>query len=105
MSLPPLIPWQQVRERLLVVFPEGTPDRGYLVREATAKTVFTALYVGAIAGMDRWIAPRHVVRMSDAQAAQQDEAILVQGLQRAHGAHTPLPTSAWARASWFFVSF
>ncbi|WP_282615056.1 hypothetical protein [Roseomonas gilardii] len=74
MSLPPLIPWQDVRERLLTIFPEGTPDRGYLIREMTARTVFTALYVGAVAGADLWIAPRHVVRMSDAQAAQQDDA-------------------------------
>ena len=69
MTLPPLIPWRGVRDRLVVIFPEGTPDRRYLVREATAKTVFTALYVGAVAGADRWIAPRHVVRMSDDQAS------------------------------------
>ena len=57
-----------VRERLPVIFTEGTPERQYLVRDATARTVFTALYAGAVEGENRWIAPRHVVRMSDAQA-------------------------------------
>ena len=73
MTLPALIPWQEVHARLLVIFPEGTPDRGYLIREMTARTIFTALYVGAVAGADLWIAPRHVVRMSDGQAAQQGD--------------------------------
>ena len=36
----------------------------FLIREATARTVFVALYVGAVEGEERWIAPRHVVRMS-----------------------------------------
>jgi hypothetical protein len=62
-TLPALIPWQDVHARLPVIFPEGTPDRGYLLREATAKTIFVALYVGAIGSADIWIAPRHVVRM------------------------------------------
>lgn len=95
MSLPPLIPWQQVRERLLMVFPEGTPDRGYLVREATAKTVFTALYVGAVAGADRWIAPRHVVRMSDAQAVQGGEAERTAYHAVMSAAKAPSPEGRW----------
>ena len=74
MNLPLLLPWPELRARLLVIFPEGTPARAFLVREASAKTIFAALYVGAIAGEDVWIAPRHVVRMSDAQAAQEDAA-------------------------------
>jgi hypothetical protein len=63
-----------MRERLQSIFPEGMPDRQFQIREATARTVFVALYVGAVEGADRWIAPRHVVRMSDAQAAQSDHA-------------------------------
>jgi hypothetical protein len=95
MSLPDLIPWQQVRERLTVIFPEGTPDRGYLVREATAKTVFTALYVGAVAGADRWIAPRHVVRMSDAQAAREGEAERSGYYAAMSAAKAPSPEGRW----------
>jgi hypothetical protein len=95
MTLPALIPWQQARERLAVIFPEGTPDRGYLVREATAKTVFTALYVGAIAGADRWIAPRHVVRMSDAQAARKDEMERRGYYTAMSAAKAPSPEGRW----------
>ncbi len=75
MTLPALIPWQDVHARLLVIFPEGMPDRGYLIREMTARTVFTALYIGAVAGADRWLAPRHVVHMSDSLAAQQTDDV------------------------------
>ncbi len=52
MNLPLLLPWPELRARLLVIFPEGTPARAFLVREASAKTIFAALYVGAIAGED-----------------------------------------------------
>lgn len=95
MTLPPLIPWQEVHARLPVIFPEGTSDRGYLVREATAKTVFVALYVGAVAGADLWIAPRHVVRMSDAQAAQQSHEARVSYYDVMSAAKSPSPDGRW----------
>lgn len=65
--VPPLLSWQAVHERLKTIFPEGLPERPYFVREMTAKAVFTALYVGAVEGSRRWLAPRHVVRMNDAR--------------------------------------
>jgi hypothetical protein len=75
MTLPALLRWQDVHARLPLIFPEGTPDRAVLVREMTAKTIFVAIYIGAVVGNDRWLAPRHIVQMSDALAAQQtDEA-------------------------------
>ncbi len=95
MSLPALLAWPQIRERLAVIFPEGTPDRGYLVREATAKTVFTALYVGAIEGAESWIAPRHVVRMSDAQAALQADNARAAYHAAMNGAKAPSPEGRW----------
>lgn len=95
MTLPALIPWQDVHARLPVIFPEGTPDRGYLLREATAKTIFVALYVGAIAGADIWIAPRHVVRMSDAQAAQQSTDVRNDYYRVMSGAKSPSPEGRW----------
>ncbi len=57
MTLPPLLPWQTVRQRLQTIFPGGVPERQFLVREVTARTVFVALYVGAVEGAERWIAP------------------------------------------------
>jgi hypothetical protein len=73
MSLPPLPDVDDILERLKVIFPEGTPGRNNLVREMTAKVVFTALYIGAIEGHNRWLAPRHVVRSGDRQSAQRSD--------------------------------
>lgn len=95
MTFPALIPWPQIRERLAAIFPEGTPDRSYLVREATAKTVFTALYVGAVAGVECWIAPRHVVRMSDGQAARQGAAERAAYHAAMNAAKAPTPEGRW----------
>ena len=53
-SLPPLIAAAEIRQRLVQIFPEGTPNRGYCTREIAANTVFVMLYVGAVADND-WI--------------------------------------------------
>ena len=96
MNLPALLNWPAVHERLRFIFPEGaTPQRAYLVREATARTIFTALYVGAIDGSDRWIAPRHVVRMIDRQAARRDEAARLSYYQAMNSAKAPSPEGRW----------
>lgn len=70
MSLPPLSSVQHVQERLSRIFPEGSLNRNYCTREIAAKTVFVALYIGAIEGTGTWIRPDQVTRMTDAQAAQ-----------------------------------
>jgi hypothetical protein len=43
-------------------------------REITGATVFVMLYIGAVEGADRYMAPKHVYRMSDDQAAKVSEA-------------------------------
>ena len=68
MALPAVLPVDQIHERLRAIFPEGTPNRNYVIREMGAKTVFVMLYVGAIEGTGRWIRPDQVTRMTDAQA-------------------------------------
>ena len=62
-----------IQARLLTIFPEGTEQRTYLTREMAAKTVFTALYASAIDGLDRWIRPNQVCRMTDAQTLLLDD--------------------------------
>ncbi len=74
MQLPPLCDRVMVRSRLSVVFPEGTPNRNYCIRDAAAATVFTMLYVGAVEGSGAWVAPKQIVRMSNTQAARTDDA-------------------------------
>jgi hypothetical protein len=68
-SLPPYVSREIVQERLLRIFPEGTPFRNYCTREIAGSTVFAMLYIGAIEESGRFLGPKHVYRMSDEQAA------------------------------------
>jgi len=74
-TLPAYLDRSTIHTRLKLIFPEGTPQRNYCVREMAASAVFVMLYVGAVEGSDRWIAPKHVMRMTEEQANRQsDEA-------------------------------
>jgi hypothetical protein len=76
MSRPPLLPLitvHEIHERLLKIFPEGTPNRGYCTREIAAKAVFVMLYIGAVEDENRFLRPDQVTRMTDAQATRIDE--------------------------------
>ena len=73
MALPALLPVPEIHERLGTIFPEGTAHRNFLIREMTAKTVFTMLYVGALHGTGCWLRPDQVTRMTDHQAASAGE--------------------------------
>jgi hypothetical protein len=66
--LPPLLPFTEIQMRLLEIFPEGTPNRGYCTREIAAKTVFVMLYAGAVENREVHIRPNQVTRMTDTQA-------------------------------------
>ncbi|MCY4594551.1 MAG: BsuBI/PstI family type II restriction endonuclease [Bryobacterales bacterium] len=68
MPLPPLLPVPEIHQRLQSIFPEGTVNRNFVIREMAAKTIFVMLYVGAVDGEDRWLRPDQVTRMSDTQA-------------------------------------
>jgi BsuBI/PstI restriction endonuclease domain/BsuBI/PstI restriction endonuclease HTH domain len=74
MALPALLPRKDIHQRLQVIFPEGTPQRNYCTRELAASTVFTALYVGAVEGRESFFGPKHVYRMTGAQALRTDDA-------------------------------
>lgn len=66
--LPELTSLDEVQQRLLTIFPEGVPNRGYLVRKISASVVYTMLYVGAVEGNNIWLGPKHVYCMSNEQA-------------------------------------
>ena len=66
--LPPYASRRTVAERLPLVFPDGTPNRNYCVRELAASTVFSMLYIGAVEGTGRFLGPVHVYRMTEEQA-------------------------------------
>jgi hypothetical protein len=68
-QLPPYVTRELVHERLPLIFPEGTPNRNYCIREMAASTIFTMLYIGAIEGNESHLAPVHVYRMTSEQSA------------------------------------
>ena len=72
-TLPPVIPLNVIRKWLPEIFPEGTPNRGYVVRETACKTIFVLLYAGAVEGSGRWLRPNQVTRMTDRQSRIVDE--------------------------------
>ena len=67
-GLPAYVPKEIVSERLPLIFPQGTPNRTYCVRDLAASTVFTALYIGAVEGSGQYLGPVHVYRMTNEQS-------------------------------------
>ena len=70
---PPYITRELVAERLPLIFPAGTPNRNYCIRELAASTIFTMLYIGAVEDQGCFLGPVHVYRMTHEQAALSDE--------------------------------
>lgn len=68
MMLPVYAKWELIAERLPIIFPKGIAQRNYCIRELSAKTIFTLLYIGAIEGADVYLGPIHVYRMTDLQS-------------------------------------
>ena len=62
--LPPYNTRELILERLPEIFPIGTPNRSYCIRELAASTIFTMLYIGAVDGADVYLGPVHVYRMT-----------------------------------------
>lgn len=74
-EFPAYVSRQLVADRLPLIFPDGTQNRNYCVRDLAAATVFTALYIGAVEGSGIYLGPAHVYRMTSEQAAEtSDEA-------------------------------
>jgi hypothetical protein len=71
--LPPYISREDIHKRLPLIFPDGTSVHiGYVTREIAASTIFTFLYIGAVQGSDRYLAPVHIYRMTDELAKFRD---------------------------------
>ena len=65
---------ETISERLAVIFPEGTENRNYVVRDMAARTIFVMLYAKAIEGEDRWIRPSHIYFMTNEQSSKMENA-------------------------------
>lgn len=72
-QLPPYISREEVSKRLPLIFPEGTPNRNYCIRDLAASTIFTMLYIGAVEDNSIYISPLHVYRMTNEQSALAEE--------------------------------
>lgn len=95
MNLPVIPPLPVIQERLPLIFPEGTENRGYLIREIAAKTIFVMFYAGAVDGLERWIRPSQVVSMGDLQAALTDDANRENWVKTAFSKKKTRPVDAW----------
>ncbi len=72
-DFPPYASRELVAQRLPLIFPEGTPNRTYCIRELSASTVFAGLYIGAVEGAGIYLGPVHVYRMTIEQAAKPED--------------------------------
>lgn len=63
---------EQIAKWLPTIFPEGIPNRSYVIREMSAKTLFVMMYSGAVEGTERWLRPDQVTKMTNRQAAKSD---------------------------------
>ncbi|MEN3754925.1 hypothetical protein ABC733_26535 [Mangrovibacter sp. SLW1] len=68
--MPDLPEITEIHHRLNNIFPEGTENRNYVIREMAAKTIYVMLYVGAIDGNECWIRPSQVTDMGDLQSSR-----------------------------------
>ncbi|HEU4555552.1 MAG TPA: BsuBI/PstI family type II restriction endonuclease [Chitinophaga sp.] len=67
-TLPPYVTREEIFRRLPLIFPPGTPNRSYCIRELAASTIFAMLYIGAVEGAGVYLGPKHVYRMTHEHA-------------------------------------
>lgn len=63
---------EEIRERLLLIFPEATQKRSDVTNLIAASTVFVALYIGATENGEALLQPKAIYRMTGEQAAKTD---------------------------------
>jgi hypothetical protein len=69
----PFVNRQEISGRLPVIFPIGTPNRNYCIRDTAAMVIFTMLYIDAVEGSTIYLAPVDIYRMTEEQANRDDE--------------------------------
>ena len=99
MTLPTIPSSATVQQRLGVIFPEGTQERQWCIRDAAVKTVRAMFYAGAVLGADRWLKPSQVVNMSDAQIANLDAVERERWYRLSSANRWPRPSDAWYAAN------
>lgn len=99
MKMPNLPKINEIHKRLVDIFPEGTENRNYVIREMAAKTIFVMLYAGAIDGNERWIRPSQVTDMGNEQSAKQSSDERTSWLNDTLSKKCTRPIDAWYAAN------
>lgn len=99
MRLPSVPKLELILERLPMIFPEGTENRNYVIREMAAKTLYVMFYAGAVNGLDRWIRPSQVTDMGSIQAELTDEVSRNNWVATTLSSKKTRPIDAWYAAN------
>lgn len=92
----PIIPTLElIAERLPLIFPAGTENRNYVIRDMAARTIYVMFYAGAIEGYERWIRPSQVTDMSDDQANKLADTERADWVQQSLSSQKPRPPVTW----------
>ncbi|XYX40507.1 BsuBI/PstI family type II restriction endonuclease [Candidatus Erwinia dacicola] len=97
--MPDLLKIAEIHRRLNVIFPDGTENRNYVIREMAAKTIFVMLYVDAIEGNEQWIRPSQVTDMGDEQSSKRSVEERHQWLSDTLSKKGKRPIDAWYAAN------
>ncbi|EFL5796446.1 restriction endonuclease [Escherichia albertii] len=95
LSWPQVPSLEVIADRLPLIFPEGTENRNYVIREMAARTLYVMFYAGAIEGQDRWIRPSQVTDMYDEQAEQLSDDQREAWVKRALSSKKDRPANTW----------
>lgn len=71
-AMVPYVSREEIARKLPVIFPEGTPNRNYCIRDLATSTIFTMLYIDAVEGSSVYMAPADVYRMTEEQSKLED---------------------------------
>lgn len=99
MSLPAVPSLELIKERLPLIFPEGTENRNYVVRDMAARTVYVMFYAGAVEGSGNWIRPSQVTDMSDEQAHMLSDEDRLAWVSLTLSSNKPRPVDTWYAAN------
>ncbi|MCK5874231.1 MAG: restriction endonuclease [Alcanivoracaceae bacterium] len=99
MSLPSVPPLDLIKERLPLIFPDGTENRNYVVRDMAVKTIYVMFYAGAIHGLGRWIRPSQVTDMTDEQAIMLSDGDRLSWVARTLSSQKDRPLNTWYAAN------
>ncbi|WP_205957004.1 BsuBI/PstI family type II restriction endonuclease [Pantoea stewartii] len=95
MMMPDLLEITEIHRRLYDIFPEGTENRNYVIREMAAKTIFVMLYAGAIDGNEIWVRPSQITDMGNEQSAKQSVNERTSWLNDTLSKKATRPIDAW----------